>query len=437
MCAAWHTWLRMALETSPGTVQQLPTRVQSQWTPGQIKTALSGADSGNLTQVADLSESVMQDDRVRGVLSTRTDGMLGLPLTFIGDDDVTAALEGDDTTKGDWWSMFPESELSKLMRWGLTLGVAIGQRVIMRDRQLGQREVPVLKTWHPRWLRRQLATTEPGKWLLTTANGQIEIEPGDGEWIIYCPYGGDRPWADGAWRALSFAWILKQFALHDRARHSEVLGSPARVGIAPEGATQRGRTQWLNQLKGMGRDTAMVLPPGYDLKMVEATGRTWEIYTKQIEWADSASSVVLAGQTVTTEGQSGFSRGNIHERIARDLIRFGAETLSTTLREQALMPWASDNFGDAQRAPWPQWDTKPPEDKKQSAETAERLGKAIQELDLALMPSNRRVDGDAVVAKFGIPTVEGAAPLPPRATPPRAPAALGAFRGSLIEPQEP
>jgi hypothetical protein len=149
----------------------------------------------------------------------------------------------------------------------------------------------------------------------------------------------------------------------------------------------------------------MVLPPGYKLEMVEATGRTWDIYTKQIEWADSASSVVLAGQTVTTEGQSGFSRGNIHERIARDLIRFGSETLSTALREQALMPWASDNFGDPQRAPWPEWDTKPPEDKKQTAETTRVLGDAIGKLDDVLAAAGQRVDSVTLLQSAGVPLV--------------------------------
>ncbi len=397
----------MAFETKPGTIQQLPTRVQSNWTPRQVKSALSGADSGNLMSVADLVESVNNDDRVSGVLSTLTNGMLGLPLSFIGDDEVTDALKGDDDSKGDWWSMFPESELSKLMRWGITLGVGIGQRVPVIKRQLGEREVLTLKTWHPRWLRRQLATAnEPGKWLLTTAAGQIEIEPGDGQWIIYCPYGGDRPWAEGKWRALSFAWILKQFALHDRARHSEVLGSPARVGVSPEGATTRGRQNWLKQLKAMGRDTSLILPPGYNLKLVEATGRTWEIYTKQIEWADSATAVVLAGQTVTTEGSSGFSRGNIHERIAHSIIRFGAETLSTTVRQEGLMPWSSENFGASQRAPWPVWDTTPPEDQKQKAETGRILGDAISKMDEALAASKRRVDATAILEAAGVPTLE-------------------------------
>jgi hypothetical protein len=371
---------------------------------------MSSADSGSMMQPADLTESIMTDDRISGVLSTRTNGLLGLPLSFAGGSPAASqALRGADESsgstspRGDFWQMFPEAELAKLTRWGLMLGVGIGQMVPMIDRQLGGREIPTLKTWHPRWLQRILPTTDPGFWRLTTASATIEIDPNDPQWIIYCPYGGDRPWADGAWRSTSFAWILKQFALHDRARHSEVAGSPARVGVAPEGATQKGRQQWLSQLKNMGRDTSLVLPPGYDLKLVESTARTWEIYTKQIEWADRASTVVLAGQIVTTEGSPGFSRGNIHERIARDLIRFTSETLSTTLRDQALKPWAALNFGNADVAPWPQWDTTPPEDQKQKADTTRVLGEAIGKLDEVLAASKQRVDAVAIVESAGVP----------------------------------
>ncbi len=399
-----------------GTIVQLPTRSVPEWTPATIRGALLDADSGTLARPADLVEAIMGDDRVQGVLSTLTHGLLGLPLSFEGGGarqrkalEGQRGLEGKTAVPGDWYTMFPEAQLAQLMAWGILLGVGIGERV-PRPRGLEEREVPELRVWHPRWLRQDVMTE---RWYLTTSAGEIEITPGDGRWILYLPYGGTRPWTMGAWRPLSFAWILKQFALHDRARHSEVQGSAARVGIAPAGASPAGRKQWLRDIRAMGRDNAMVLPFGYDYKVVEATGRTHEIYGAQIEWADRAIAITIAGQFVTTEGTKGFSNGNIHAEIKHDKIKFAAETLSTQLRAQGVIPWSIANFETAD-APWPRWDTNPPVDKLEIANAMAALGNAIAVLNAALASEGQRADAVALAAQFGIPLLSGAAPAAPK-----------------------
>jgi hypothetical protein len=401
-----------------GTLVQLPTRTVTQWTPASVRGALLDADSGQLARPADLVEAIMGDDRVQGVLSTRTHGLLGLPLAFQGGGrrqqkalEGQKGLEGKTAVPGDWYRMFPEAQLAQLCAWGILLGVGLAERV-PRARDLEEREVPELRIWHPRWLRQDLMTE---RWYLMTSEGEIEITPGDGRWIMFAPYGLTRPWTQGAWRPLSFAWILKQFALHDRARHSEVQGSPARVGIAPQGATQQGRKRFLSDLRALGRDAAMILPEGYDYKIVEASARTWEIYGAQIEWADRAIAIAIAGQFVTTEGTKGFSNGNIHAAIKHDLIKFTAETLSTTLRDQGLVPWAIANWGDASATPWPRWDTDPPKDKKAIAEAMATLGAAVTSLDGALAALGKRVDAIELATQFGIPLLNAPRVLP---TPP-------------------
>ncbi len=405
-----------------GTLVQLPTRSVTEWTPSMVRGALLDADTGNLSRPADLVEAIMGDDRVQGVLSTRTHGLLGLPLCFEGGGrrqqkalEGQRGLEGKTAVPGDWYRMFPEAQLAQLCAWGILLGVGLAERV-PRERDLEEREVPEIRIWHPRWLRQDLMTE---RWYLTTSEGEVEITPGDGRWIMYAPYGLTRPWTQAAWRPLSFAWVLKQFALHDRARHSEVQGSPARVGVAPAGSSDPSRRQMLNSLRALGRDAAMVLPEGYDYKIVEAQARTWEIYGAQIEWADRAIAIAITGQFVTTEGTKGFSNGNIHADIKQDLINFTAETLSTTLRDQGIIPWAEANYGDASVAPWPRWDTNPPKDKKEIAEAMATLGAAVTALDLALGAIGKRVDAVELATQFGIPLLD--APVV-KILPPTAPA---------------
>jgi Protein of unknown function (DUF935) len=406
-----------------GAIVELPTISTTEWSPESVVSALKEADGGLMLRPADLVEAMWGDDRVQGVLSTRTLGLLGLPLLYFGDDQMVGelrgvqALAGAPGVPGDFARMFPVAELAKLLTWGILLGVGLAERVPHDERPLGERSKPTLKIWHPRWLRYQWTDNT---WHLTTRDKEIELDLTCGRWILYLPYGAHRPWAYGAWRAIALAWILKQYALRDRARHSEVLGSAARVGIAPAGANEKQRRSWLGEIRRMARDHAAVLPAGYDLKMVEANATArGEIYSTQIEWADRAIAITLAGQFVTTEGTKGFSNGDIHNQVRYDLIQFTAESLSDCLYNGGLISWANDNHGRSD-APFVRWDTSPPEDKQALATAYGGLGDAIAKLDAALEPTGKRVDSVALCNKFGLPLVDKAAPtaLPaPRPTP--------------------
>jgi hypothetical protein len=334
--------------------------------------------------------------------------MLGLPLSFLGNADLAKALAGDDETDGEWDQMHPESELAQLVAWGVILGVGLAQRVKL-PRQPGEPERTTLRVWHPRHLRWQydsdIDSVTGGAWHLQTRTGDIPITPGDGEWVLYTPYGSERPWAHGLWRTLAFAWVLKQFALIDRSRHLEVLGSPIRVGIAAEGATEAGRRAWQRTLANLSRDSALVLPDGYDLKLVEASGTGWELYARQVEWADHAIAVTIAGQVVTTEGSAGFSDGKEQGSIARSLVRFTSQTLSSCLRDQSLRAWANANHGGAV-PPRPHWDAESSAERLERARSMISLGEAVGRMDAALSASGKRIDTDALTQHYGIKTVD-------------------------------
>lgn len=391
-----------------GTAVAPWTRARTDWTPSSIQHALAAADNGMLRDAADLVETLLTDDRVSGVTSTRTLGMLGLPLSFVGDESLALALSGDDATDGEWDAMHPESELAQLVSWGIILGVGLAQRVKL-PRGAGEPERCALRVWHPRHLRYQYSSdidsVTGGTWHLQTRNGDVEIAPGDGEWVLYTPYGSERPWAHGLWRTLAFVWILKQFALIDRARHLEVLGSPIRVGIAAEGATEDGRRKWQRALANLSRDSALVLPSGYKLELVEATGNSWEMYESQVKWADHAIAVTINGQVVTTEGSTGFSDGKEQGGIARSLVRFTAKTLGSCLRSQSLQHWVNANHA-GKVPPRPHWDAESSAERLERARSMISLGEAVSRMDAALASSGKRIDTDALAQHYGIATIE-------------------------------
>lgn len=373
-------------------VHQWPSRQILDWTPDRIRQAIYAADGGNLIEIADLYTAIRRDARVSGVMATRTLGQISLPLVFEGE-----SVRPRKYVECHWWDAVPESELGLLLEWGLGLGVGLGQ--LRWDDQ----NVPHLCVWDPRWLRLDMSDpTRDPVWKLQTAEGLIDVTPGDGQWILYTPYGEWLPWRRGLWNALAIPWLLKTFSLFDRANHSQVAGSPAWIGKT-KGLSEAQRRRFLSDLSAMGRNARIVLPQDCDVSLLEATGRTWDIYTTSIDWADKEITIAIAGQVVTTEGSLGFAEGDIHERVLHSYIKAAGETLSTCLHRQLLTPWIEREFGPGVDVPWPRWRTEPPEDLQRKAASLQSLGQALMALDAALAPSALRIDVHALVEQYQIP----------------------------------
>lgn len=371
-------------------------QISDGWTPSLVKAAYAQAEGGSLMLLADLVETMFTDDRINGVLKTRTHGLLGLPLHFEGG----SAEQQAELSGGLWDDMVDEAEAARLQAWGLVLGIGLGQRVPV-PRLVGEPQKYRLQTWSPRWLYYDQSGYSGSTWRVNTRRGTNPVIPGV-QWVIYTPYGSNRPWSYGEWRALAFPWLLKHFALEDRANHSEVMGTPTRVGNAPQGASERMRNQFQSQIKSLGRNGVLVLPEGWDYQIKEATGRTWQIYSEGITWADSAITIVLAGQIVTTEGSQGFASGNVQDQIKGDLIRFDAKALGKCLSKQFLSPWSFANTGSYD-CPYPCWNTERPVNLMNLATTYQTLGNGVVALDTAGKTEGIHVDTKSLWDKNGIP----------------------------------
>lgn len=409
----------------PGTgihLEQQPRSVVD-WTPAMVKSAALTADSGVMRRIADLCDDIFSDDRASAVLATRRNALFASELTFEAAGDgrrkkrAQRALEAEE----DWWTLFPEEELGELLTWGWVLGLGLGELepppVIVSE----ARYIPRLKVWHPRALRFDWPSR---KWFLTLEGGnEIEIQPGDGRWILFTPYGRNRPWARGLWRGMALLRLLKRYAISDWALHGEVHGQPMRVGFAPPGTAPSLRRELAADLKDLGRDTAIALPPGFDFKLVEATARTWEMFRAQIELANTSFSVQAIGTNLPTEVRDGVGTGATAQNLVRqDYKRADAAITSTTLRWQALVWWAWWNFGDRNLAPWPTWNVEPPEDKQATATTWKTVSDAL----VSLKYCGLTIEASDIEERFGMPVKPlpaSALPPAPHDTPPALPAA--------------
>lgn len=426
-----------------GAYTEPHVRTITTWTPDDIRRAIQIADNGDLIRAADLCEAILGDDRVSGVLNTRINALLGAPLTFEPGRGrrrgaAVRALEGSE----DWWTMLPETMIRQHLRWAWLLGLSYGQLQYADYADHGGRTLPVLDFWHPQHLRQD--TIGDRRWYVTVGSfggTEIPVEPNAGKWVFLFPFGPDRPWAHGLWRGLSRLWLSKSLAYDDWSRYGDAHGNPLRVGLPPETGNQANngtpglRKQLASDLAEMAGGASIVLPPGFDFKLIEATANTWETFKAQIEMANAAISIAVLGSNLPTEVSGGAGTGATAQHLVRvDYKRSDASTVAEWAHDGLLVHWAYLNWGDRGLAPWPTYDVEPEADKKAKIDVAKTFAEAVAAQAQPGARDVAAIDFEALGEDLDIPLLAKEEPrqVPPAPPVPPAPAPAAEEQQSLV-----
>lgn len=394
------------MKTARQAIEQEPqVRSLIDWAPENIRAAQIMADSGYLALAADLCESFIADERIFSCLNTRALGLQGLPLTFEADGGKKRAIKALEAEE-DYWKMFPAADLAMMHIWGILLGVCPVQLIWQKGPK--GRLLTKIKVWSPRHLRQDQETKQ---WFLRVGSGSREIEickngKPDGKWALFMPYGSNRPWARSIWRALANWYLLKRYAIQDWGYYSEKNGQGILVAEGSEASTKTARQEATNDLNALGRDSAIALPPGWNLKLLEATANTWETFQAQKDAADTGTAVCILGQNMSTEVPKGAETGmTLHKYVFQFYINADAESVPTFLHDNILVFWAQWNFGRADLAPWPKYDATPPEDKNARATRIAQIGEGFHRL----FESGAPIDFLKLAEMYGLPVLDAKA----------------------------
>jgi phage gp29-like protein len=385
---------------------ELPFRTLPYWNVQQVRAALDQHEIGVLQASALLVDAMDRDDRVQGTISTRVAGVLGLPLIVKPANDSAKAIEIADIVRKRWNDWFPEGDVGQLLKWGIELGVGLGEGLwSLEDGLL----CPRLKVWHPQWLwwRWDLNNWQGG-WQLTTMDGLVEPRPGTGKWCVLQPGGARIPWMTGIVRSLARLYLIRGFAYRDWARWSEVHGGGIKRAYVPSQARPADKSAFFASLTNLGANGIVLLPQSkddekkssFDLDLLEATGNESEGFDKLLSRVDAAIAILVLGQNLTTEVKGGsYAAASAHGDVKQDITEADESMLMHTLGRDFLRPFAAVNFGDPNLAPSVRYDTEPPANAQTRAETLLTYAKAASELKNA----GSRADVDASLVSAGYP----------------------------------
>lgn len=376
------------------------------WTTALVDIAERRAFSGDLSLLGELVDELLGDDRLATVLRTRAQGLFGLVPTFEAAGDgrrkgrAVRALEAQE----DWWAMCPESESALVLMYGLLAGccpVQLNWWEIVNGKPVARvrhgRNVPRIEAWSVSSLRFDFSAHAWQVDVGATAQDFVPFLPGNGQDALFAPFSERRPWMHGLWRGLAPWWLLKQYARSDFGRAGETAAS---TSIEADPAIENSedlRKQLAESVAQLTRDGVIALPPGYSIKLIEASATTHEIYNRQIALANEAFAIAGLGHNLTTQVESGsLAAASVGQDVKLELRCFDAEAWSTFAHDQVNTPWAKCNFGNGELAPWPLYPVQPPKDRTARAQQLSTLADA-----LAKLPPD--ADKRALLEEFEVP----------------------------------
>lgn len=370
------------------TAKELILPVFTQWERvGSITGILSELENGIFYDAALLVDQMMRDDRIRATWDVLVQSTLGCPIHF----EPATNASGKATKKmqaiadhadEDWWKMVPRRELVELLKWGFFLGVGIARKTWQR---VDGDWHPLLQTWHAGALRFDLMTNT--YMLRTQDQGEIPIQPGDPNWVLFTPFGFKYGRLNGHVRSLAMVYLARQWAFRDRARHSERHGMPFLQLIVPAEGDQKDKDTARKAIAALGSETASVTPQGqdgnkFDWKLIEAQANSHQTFSAQIDHLDDAIAIVILGQKTSTKGANGLgSDANPGETVRRDKIRFMAQCVQDIATEGVLGDWTEYNYGAREQAPSLCIEVDPPDDGTKKATEMSLLGDAVGKLE--------------------------------------------------------
>jgi len=326
-----------------------------------------------------LCDTLLGDDRVQATLGSRTGGLFGQPAQF-------KAADADKGGKclaawtDNWERIAPQSVMSEIIRWAVMMGFCL---IEVNWDTSGKCWIPILKPWHAQYIWYRWDTRN---YAASTQDGVIDIDPGNGKWVLYAPHGPYRGWIHGAIRPVADKWFIKQLAWRDWARFNERHGLPIIKAKLPAAGDPAQKDRFQQSLATMGQEAVVGLPQnvdgtGYDIELVEARDRGYETFGTTIDKCDAAIVLPIMWQNLTTEVTEGsFAAARVHGGVRQNAIEFDNSTLCRDLQAQLARPFALFNFDDADLAPKSWWGVEPVEDTRTRTQNLTGLASACREL---------------------------------------------------------
>jgi len=382
---------------------------------GQILTnpdsvlALEGSSLG-----LKLYDDLERDDRVYPVLQTRKNAVSGKAWQILSASEDQSDIDVAEFVENVFRAL-PFGDIIKSLLDSRLKGFAIAEIIwhVRLDGKIGIKEII------GRDQRRFVFDLDRLPRLLTPKN-LISGEEVPHRKFIHLAFGSKfgSPYGSGLGSRLYWPCWFKKNGTRFWAIFLEKFGSPTAVGKYPSGTLKTQQQALLEAMAAIQNESSVKIPDNMTIDLLEASRQgSTDSYEKFMNYWDKAISIVVLGQTLTTDvGDSGSrALGDVHNEVRHDLVKDDADDISEVLSCQ-LIPWLVDfNFAGVVEYPRFSIATDP---KKDTKALAERDVLLIEKVGLP-------VSEDYFYKTYDIPRPEAGETLVQGPNPPQSPFSKG------------
>lgn len=336
------------------------------WSPEQIARALRAAEEGDLTQLADLMDHMLdRDPELGGYVQTRKLAVAGLRWSVQPANDTPEAKRAYDIVR---------EQLSGLMDF---------RGAILDASEAVPRGISALETdWREdrtvaalRWIntKRYRFDRDTDDFMVMpdseTAFEPERVNPQEYKFVVHIP----RIFAEHATRAaflrkVAFAFVFRNYMTKDWATFIEVFGMPVRIAKYPANIKDAEKDELLDMLRLLGSDSYAIFDNRVETEFMEAMNRGASPHEAFFKAMGRQYAMLFVGQDQTNTQNEFGSRAQVvagGAPIRQDLLEADCEDLSTTFRLQLFYPivgWNMDWAAADRSTPLLQFEYAPPTD---------------------------------------------------------------------------
>jgi len=297
---------------------------------------------GDITVYDDMS----RDDRIGPSLRTRALSVIGKEWEVTPYTDSAEDMRRAEYVKQVFLGFSFDRARRALLRGGTLKGFALSE--VMWDYSEGD---VFIKDMLHRNQRRFRFDLEGNILLITRGNPMGEnVSTRDGlplRKFQHVTFGDEveTPYGVGLGRELYWPWWFKKNGIKFWLMFCDKFAGPTVTGEYPSGALKEQQDALLAAAQAVHTNNAVIYPQGMKLDLLEAA-RSGSIttYKELVEYMDGAMTVVILGQTATTEGTPGaLGNQDAQADVRGDLVKADSDALCEALNsENGVVRWLVD-----------------------------------------------------------------------------------------------
>ncbi len=287
-------------------------------------------------------EEILRDDQVQAAFQQRRLAVVQAEWEVIPGGKRAIDREAADFIREQLLAIAFD-DLTARMLFGVFFGYAVAEVLWARDGK--NIVIDAIKVRHP---RRFGFAPDGSLRLLTLARPDGEpVPPGKFWWFATGHFHDDDPYGLGLAHWLYWPVFFKRNGIKFWLIFLEKFGMPTVVGKYPPQTTEAEKQRLLEALAAVQTDSAIRLPEGMQVELLEAARSGTADYGELVARMDAAIAKVILGQTMTIDPGSSRAQAQVHLDVRQDIVKADADLVCESFNRHVINWLVKWNFPNA------------------------------------------------------------------------------------------